>query len=117
MVVDNCGNIDIQFVVVGFYQQIVQIVCFFCYQNYYLVMVCWIQFVDGVFRQGVVEIGQQSSVVKNVFQFGVYKEMIGMVVNKFIVLYNVEFMFVVDIGDMCDEVFLIRVNSVQYFML
>lgn len=63
------------------------------------------------FRQGAVEIGQQSSVVKNAFQFGAHKETTGTVVNKLIVLHNVEFMLVADIGDTRDEAFLIRANS------
>ena len=111
MVADNRGNIDIQPAVVGFHQQIAQTVRLFRHQNHHPASACRIQFADGAFRQGAVEIGQQSSVVKNAFQFGAHKETTGTVVNKLIVLHNVEFMLVADIGDTRDEAFLIRANS------
>ncbi|MOA31347.1 hypothetical protein D3C78_1524990 [compost metagenome] len=117
MVTDNRRNLHIQAAVSAFHQQVAQAMRFFGHQHHNTTTAGVMQFADRTHRQCAIEIRQQSSVVKNAFQLGTHKEAASTVINEFIVLNNVEFMFVTNIGDLGDQTFGIRTNGAQNFSL
>ncbi|SAJ30644.1 Uncharacterised protein [Enterobacter cloacae] len=76
-----------------------------------------VQLAHRAFRQGAVQIGKQGCVVENAFQFGTHKEATGTVVNELVVLHDIQFMLVANVGNSCDQPFLIGTDSAQNFTL
>ena len=117
MVTNNSRNFDIQTAVVGFHQQVTQAMCFFSHQDHDAASARRGQLAHGAFRKRAVQIGQQGGVVENTFQFGTHEEAAGTVVNELVVLHDIQFMLVANVGNSCDQPFLIGTDSAQNFTL
>ena len=117
MVANNGSYFHVQTAVVCFHQQVAQTVCFFGHQDHDAASTGWGQFAHGTFRKRAVEIGKQGGVVENTFEFGTHKEAAGTVVNELVVLHDIQFMFVANVGNSCDQSFLIGTDGAQNFTL
>lgn len=111
VVADHRSNFDIQATVGAFHQQIAQAVGLFGDQHHDAATSGAVQFARGAFRQRIIQVGQQRGVVEDAFQFGAHKEAPGAMIDKLIVLHDVELMFVANIGDLGDQAFRVRADG------
>ncbi|BAK11501.1 hypothetical protein PAJ_1421 [Pantoea ananatis AJ13355] len=111
VITDNGGDFHIEAAKRTLHQQVAKAVCFFGNENNNTATACAMQFTHGTLRKGTVEIGQQGGVVKNPLQLCAHKKTPGAMINKLIVLHDIQFVLVTNIGDFGDQTFCIGTNG------